>query len=428
MKYADKPKYMEAYIIHGKDVTPRWDYSHHLMPPVTSSVTFRLENVERGAKGFSQYASLDELPDEPIYIYERLEDPTAGMLEDRLATAEKGESAVTYSTGMAAISAAVCTFAKNGEHIVSHESIYGCTYSLFQNWLPRQGIKVDFVNMVKDDNWHAKITEKTRIIYFETPINPTLELIDIGKVKGIIDNINKGRDEGEKIFIVVDNTFASPYCQRPLEFGADIVVGSITKHIGGFNTGMGGYVVAPSKYHNQLMLYRKDHGGVLHSKTAWQHLVYGLPTLPNRIRQEMETANKLAHFLAERPEVKEVHYPGLETYPHYELAKRQMRSYDGSFAPGTLLYFVLNGDPSKAQKDGVKLINWLAKNALCYTLAVSLGCIKTLIEHPSSMTHSMIPPEEQMRAGIEPGGIRISVGLEEPEALMEELEMALKQI
>lgn len=426
MKYSDKPKYMEAFLIHGKDITPRWEYKHHLMPPITSSVTFRLENVERGAKGFDQYAKLDELPEEPIYIYERLEDPTTGMLEDRLATAEKAETVVTYATGMAAIAACMGILLKNGDHVLSHDSVYGCTYSLFQNWLPRQGVHVDWVNMVKNEKWKNHVNDKTKVIYFETPINPTMELLDIAEIRTVADEINKKRSEEDRLVIVVDNTFASPYCQRPLEIGADIVVGSLTKHIGGFNTGMGGYVASSAKYHNPLLMYRKDHGAVLHTKTAWNFLVYGLPTLPVRMRQQIDSAKKLVEFLVERPEVKEVHYPGLETYPQHKLARKQMKSYDGTFAPGALLYFVLNGEPEKAKENGAKLINWLAKNSLCYTLAVSLGCIKTLVEHPASMTHAAIPLEEQLEAGIEPGAIRISVGLEEPEMLIEDLKNAFE--
>lgn len=428
MKFSDKPKFMEAYFIHGNQVTPRWDYSHHLMPPVTSSVTYRLDSAERGAKGFDQYAKLSELPDDPIYLYERLGDPTCGMLEDRLATAEKGESALTFSTGMAAISACACILTENGDHVISHDSIYGCTYSFFTNWMPRRGVKVDFVNMVTDHGWIKKIKDNTRMIYFETPVNPTMDIIDIQEMRKIVDKINKTREEDKKILIVVDNTLASPYCQRPLEFGADFVVESLTKHIGGFNTGMGGVVICPFKYYNHLMLYRKDFGGVLHTKTAWQFLVYGLPTLPVRMRQQTETAGKLTNFLVTHPEIKAVHYPGLETYPHYELAKKQMRAYDGSFAPGGMIYFILKGSPKEAKEKGVKLINWLAKNSISYTLAVSLGCIKTLVEHPASMTHSAIPLEEQLEAGIEPGGIRLAVGLEEPEMLIEDLKRAFESI
>lgn len=419
---------MESYFIHGDNVTPRWDFSHHINPPITQSVAFRLDSVERGAEGFAEYATLDGAAKHPIYIYERLDEPTTGMLEDRLSAAEGGETAVTFSTGMAAISAIACLLAKNGEHIVSHDSIYGCTYSLFSNWMPRRGTSVSFVDMVKDESWQKNITEKTRIVYFETPINPTLELIDISKVCNIVAEINKKRSEKDRIYTVVDNTFASPFCQRPLEFGADIVIASMTKHLCGFGTSMGGVVIAPQKFYNPLLMYRKDFGGVLHGVSAWPILVYGLPTLGTRLRQQMKTTTDLAHFLAVHEKVREVHYPGLETHSYYELAKKQMRSYDGSFAPGSILNFVLKGSPADAKKKGVKLINWLAKNAITYTLAVSLGCVKTLIEHPSSMTHAAIPLEEQLKAGIEPGGIRLSVGLENFDMLKDELANGLKQI
>ncbi len=422
------PKYMESYFIHGDNVSPQWDYSHHLNPPVTESVTYRLESAERGAAGFACYANLAEQAEHPIYIYERLNEPTTGMLEDRLAAAEKGESALTFSTGMAAISAISCLLTGNGDHIVSHDSIYGCTYSLFSNWMPRRGTTVTFVNMVKEDDWFKHIKPNTRIVYFETPINPTLELLDIEDICKRIALINKGRPEDKRIYVVVDNTFASPYCQRPIELGADIVLASLTKHICGFNTCMGGVVIVPKKLYNPLLMYRKDFGGVLHGRSAWPILVYGLPTLASRLRQQMATAMEISKFLTAHPKVEDVHYPGLETYPQYELAKKQMRSYDGSFAPGALLHFILKGSPQEAKKKGVKLIDWLAKNSICYTLAVSLGCVKTLIEHPSSMTHSAIPLEEQLTAGIQPGGIRLSIGLEDPKMLKEEMEKGLAQI
>lgn len=422
------PKYMESYLIHGDDVSPRWDYSHHLNPPVTESVTFRLESTERGAEGFSCYSHLSDSMDHPIYIYERLAEPTCGMLEDRLAAAEHGESALTFSTGMAAISAITSLLTNVGDHIVSHDSIYGCTYSLFSNWMPKRGVQVTFVNMVKDKDWMTNIKENTRIVYFETPINPTLELLDIEEISKKIANINKNRPADKKIYVIVDNTFASPFCQRPLELGADIVIASLTKHICGFNTSMGGVVVVPEKLYDSLLVYRKDFGGSLHGRSAWPILVYGLPTLASRLRQQTKSAMELAQFLTKHPKVKDVHYPGLETYSHYELARKQMKSYDGSFIPGPMIYFVLNGKPEEAKKKGAKLIDWLAKNSVSYTLAVSLGCVKTLIEHPSSMTHSAIPLEEQLKAGLEPGGIRLSVGLEDPLMLKEELSKGLDQI
>ncbi|MBI2974661.1 MAG: aminotransferase class I/II-fold pyridoxal phosphate-dependent enzyme, partial [Deltaproteobacteria bacterium] len=198
------PKHMESYFIHGDNVSPRWDYSHHINPPITQSVAFRLESAERGAAGFSEYAKLSELSEHPIYLYERLDEPTTGMLEDRLAAAEGGESAVTFSTGMAAISAIVCILTKNGDHIVSHDSIYGCTYSLFSNWMPRRGTEVTFVNMAKDGGWIRCIKDDTRIIYYETPVNPTMDLIDIEAVYKIAADINKNKPKKKRIYTIVD--------------------------------------------------------------------------------------------------------------------------------------------------------------------------------------------------------------------------------
>jgi cystathionine beta-lyase/cystathionine gamma-synthase len=272
------------------------------------------------------------------------------------------------------------------------------------------------------------IRPETRAVFFETPINPTLELIDIAEVKKQIDAANKKRTEKDKIWMIVDNTFASPFCQRPMEFGADFVVASLTKHLSGFGTDMGGIVVGPKKFFRDLMLYRKDFGAVLSGKHAWPFLVYGLPSLTVRMRQTMKTATLLAKHLSGHPKVKEVRYPGLETFPQYELAKRQMRTFDGEFAPSSILFFVLKGKPDEAKAKGAKLMNWLAKNAISYTLAVSLGHCKTLIEHPSSMSHSAICSEDQVKAGIEPGGVRVAVGLEEPSILIEEMDLGLKEV
>lgn len=423
----DKPKFMEAFLIHGEDVTPKWDYSHHVVPPMTASVIYRLGSTERGAQGFAQFGDYEKMEHDPIYIYERIDEPTTGMLEDRLATAEGGEIGICFSTGMAAISALTAVLTGSGTHMISNDSIYGCTYSLFTNWMPRNGTEVTFVHMNGAD-LSKHIRPETRAVFFETPINPTLELIDIADVKRQIDAANKKRSEKDRIWMIVDNTFASPFCQRPMEHGADFVVASLTKHLSGFGTDMGGVIVGPKRFFRDLMLYRKDYGAVLSGKHAWPLLVYGLPSLTVRMRQTMRTATLLAKHLSDHPKVKEVRYPGLETFPQYELAKRQMRTFEGEFAPSSILYFVLKGRPQEAGQKGAKLMNWLAKNALSYTLAVSLGHCKTLIEHPSSMSHSSICSEDQVKAGIDPGGVRVAVGLEEPSILIEEMDRGLKEV
>jgi methionine-gamma-lyase len=421
------PKHMEAFLIHGEDVTPKWDYSHHVVPPMTASVIYRLGSVERGAKGFAQFGNYDAMNEDPIYIYERIDEPTTGMLEDRLAEAARGEMGICFSTGMAAISALTNALTKTGDHILSNDSVYGCTYSLFTSWMPRLGVATSFAHFNGAD-LGSLIRPNTRIVYFETPINPTLELIDIEAVCKTVAEINKTRREEDRVLVVVDNTFASPICQRPIEWGVDFVVESLTKHCSGFGTDMGGIIIGPRRYFRELMSYRKDFGGVLSGRHAWPFLVYGLPSLSIRLQRTMATATAVATFLAQHPKVDHVRYPGLETFPQYALAQKQMRTYDGKFAPSSILYFVLKGAPDEAKAKGAKLMDWLAANALSYTLAVSLGHCKTLIEHPSSMTHSAISLEDQAKAGIDPGGVRLACGLEEPAILIEEMERALEQI
>lgn len=421
------PKSIPSYLIHGEIQSSRWDYSHHLVPPVSATATYRLGSVERGAAGFREFAQLNAMPEHPIYIYGRLDEPTTAMLEDRLAAAEMGESAIVFGSGMAAISAIFGLLSSPGDHIISHETIYGCTYSLLTNWLGKRGHSVTFANLVRDD-LNQSITSKTRIVFFETPVNPNLDLIDIGAVRKTIDDHNATRSPENKIWLVVDNTFASPVCQRPITLGADIVVQSLTKHISGFGTEIGGAVICPKELHNLFLVYRKDFGAMLSAHSAWTILVYGLPTLYMRQKQECETAMKVAKFLANHPKIDKVLYPGLETFPQYQLAQKQMRTADGDFAPGSLLYFILKGDPEKARANGGKLANWLAEKSVCYSLAVSLGQIKTLIEHPSTMSHSVIPLDDQIKGGIAPGGLRLSLGLEDAHVLIEELDQGLSTI
>jgi len=428
-----KPKkeyQMRTHLIHGNFESKKWDYDHHVIPPISSSSTYRLSSAHRGAQGFFEFAC-DDLGGErqvPIYIYERLDEPTRGMLEENLAYAERGEICVTFASGMAAISAAVSVNVKAGEEIVAHKILYGCTYSLFTNWLPRFGIKTRFADLTDDDEFLHAINERTRVVYFETPVNPTLQLIDIAHIRSLVDQVNAHRREGERIIIIVDNTFATPYCQRPIERGADIVVDSLTKNIGGFGTDMGGAVIAPRTYYNLLMLYRKDFGGVLSSKSAWSIMVYGLSTLATRMVNQQKTAMRVAQFLEHHPKVARVHYPGLESFPQAQLARQQMLDFSGKFAPGSLIYFTLKGDGLRASEAAERLIDFIAQYSYTITLAVSLGHIKTLIESPYSMTHSAMPDEEKLTKGIEPGGVRLSIGLEDWRDIIEDLDKALDHI
>ena len=428
----DNEKYSkETRLIYGRSHSEKWDYSHHVIPPISSSATYRLDSAQRGAQGFIEFAHTSEQPKhkEPIYIYDRLGEPNKDILEENLAFAEGGDTALTLASGMAALSAVFGILLKTGDEIIAHRTLYGCTYSLLTTWYPRYGIGVQFINLHLLEALEAAITPATRVIFFETPVNPTLTLIDIAAIAAIARKVNSTREEAEHIRVVVDNTFATPFCQRPLELGADFVMHSLTKGIGGFGTDMGGVIISPQRYNDMMLLYRKDFGGVLATKSAWPILVYGLPTLSLRVKREIESAMKVAAYLHGHPMVKEVNYPGLPSFPQYELARRQMLDFDGNFAPGTLMYFTLHSTSPQHSRDlGERFINYAADKAYTITLAVSLGHLRSLIEHPGSMTHSAIPAEEQVKRGLDPGGIRLSIGIEHPDDIIQDLESAFAHL
>ncbi len=420
----------ETRLIWGESITPKWDYSHHVIPPISSSSMFRLDSTKRGARGFVEFAhhagDFKVESKAPVYIYDRLGEPNKDLLEENLAAAEQGECAVTFSTGMAAISALCGILLGSGGEIVAHKMLYGCTYSLFKNWLPRYRISVKWADFNDQKALDRAITPHTRLLYFESPVNPTMDLIDFSSVIEIAARHNRHRSQEHRLFTAVDNTFATPFCQRPIEHGIDFVVQSLTKGICGFGTDMGGVVVGPHWSYDQLLMYRKDFGGVLASKSAWPLLVYGLPSLAVRFRQQMQSAHIVAEALERDKRISVVKFPGLESYPQKILARTQMQDYEGKFAPGTILYFVPKGNtPAERHRKAEELVDYVAEHSYAMTLAVSLGSIRTLIEHPGSMTHSSIPPEKQMEGGMDPGGIRLSIGLERPEDIFNDLQEAL---
>jgi cystathionine beta-lyase/cystathionine gamma-synthase len=420
---------LRTHLIHGNFESKKWDYNHHVVPPASHSTAFRLTSLERGAKGFVQFASADEALSGhiPIYIYDRLDEPTRAMLEENLAYAEGGEICVTFASGMAAISAALGTALRAGQEALAHHILYGCTYSLMTNWLPRFGVQVRFADFLKPESLLEQVTPATRVLYFETPVNPTMELVDIAAIRRVADEVNAHRNEKERLLVIVDNTFATPYCQRPLRLGADIVVESLTKGLGGFGTDMGGALIASKEWYNNVMLFRKDFGGVLAPRSAWSIMVYGLPTLAARMANMQKTAQRVAEFLCRHPKVASVSYPGAECFAQKALARRQMVSPDGKFGPGSMMYFVLKEAENK-QSRAEKLVDYLAEHAYSITLAVSLGQIKTLIEHPFSMTHSALPDDQKRRLGLNPEGVRLSVGLEDWHDIIRDLELALEGV
>jgi len=421
----------EAHLIYGKMDDPRWDYSHHLLPPISASATFRLDSARRGAQGFAEFAhSSDELTvrtKAPIYIYDRLGEPNKDMLEENLAFAEGGDIAVSFTSGMAAVSGVLGILTGAGSEILAHGTLYGCTYSLLTTWYPRLKIGVKFIDFTDINEVRRSITRSTRVLYFESPVNPTLRLIDMRAIADLVASVNRNRSDVDRIYTVVDSTFATPYCQRPISLGIDFVVHSLTKGIGGFGTDIGGVVIGPQWSLDLLMLYRKDFGGVLSSRAAWPVLVQGLPSLALRMRQMQETAMIVAEFLSTRKEIECTRYPGLPSFNQAALARAQMVDYDGNFAPGSMIYFVMRGDTAQdALAHAERFINHVAQNAYCITLAVSLGNIRTLVEHPGSMTHSAIPAEEQVAKGLDPGGIRLAIGLEKPGDIIKDLTVSLE--
>jgi cystathionine beta-lyase/cystathionine gamma-synthase len=417
-KGAYQPPYSKhSFLVHGKFMSEKWDFEHHVVPPVSSSSTYRLETAERGEAGFCGFSDPAERAHRRggIFIYDRLDEPTRAMLEERLAFVEEGEACVAFSTGMAAIAAALGVTLRAGDEVVAHHALYGCTYSLLTNWMPRMGVRVRYLDFTKPDRFARALGPKTRVALYETPVNPTLELVDIAAVSA--------ECRRRKILSIVDNTFATPFCQRPLSLGADFAVHSLTKNICGFGTDMGGAVVTRRGFESDLLLYRKDFGGVLSSKNAWPILVYGLPSLELRLRKEEQNALELARFLEGHPKVARVAYPGLESFPQRELARRQMTDFDGTFAPSNMIYFVLRGGDKAASR----LVNHCSRHAYTITLAVSLGQIRTLIEKPTGMTHSALPPAVRRAGHLSPGGVRLSAGIEDAGDIIHDLREALKR-
>jgi cystathionine beta-lyase/cystathionine gamma-synthase len=406
-------------IVHGAAKTPRWDYAHHVVPPLTASTTFRLESVKRAARGFNEFGAFRKESDASILIYDRLEEPTRGLLESQIASMEGADACLTFASGMAAVSAALGCLLQSGDEVVAHTLLYGCTHSLFTNWYPKLGIKVRRVDFTDAKAVARAVNSRTRALYFESPVNPTLDLVDLRAISDLAAKANRGRKR--RVYTVIDNTFATPFGQRPIEHGIDVTLHSLTKNIGGFGTEVGGAVCCSKDVFPRLASYRKDFGGILSPKAAWAILVYGVPTIPLRIKRQQYSALHVARYLQNHPLVAMVRYPGLDSFPQHALALRQMRDFDGGFAPGNMIYFKLD----ERKIDAVKFVDHVAQNAYCVTLAVSLGHTKTLIELPSGMTHSAYAGSGPMK---ENRGVRLSIGLESPVDIIKDLDASLRAV
>lgn len=366
--------------------------------PIYQTSTFQFESAEEGARCFTGESD--------GYIYTRLGNPTIKVLENIVTELEKGYGGVATSSGMGAVSTVYMALLNQGDHIVSSSAVYGPSRTLIESHFSRFGIESTYIDTSDIENVKRAIRPNTKILYVESPANPTISITDLEACAKIAKQNN--------IILVVDNTFASPYLQQPISFGADVVLHSITKFINGHADVVGGIIVAANKE-----LYER-----LHSMMTFlgcnmdPHQAYlvirGLKTLSLRVERAQTNAIEIAHFLENHPKVEWVKYPGLLSHPQYELAKRQMKG------PGSMISFGLKG----GLEAGRKLMNSV-KLAI---LAVSLGGVETLIEHPASMTHSKVSEEEKRKSGITDGLVRYSVGIEDVNDLIEDLKQALEKV
>ncbi|WP_270942467.1 methionine gamma-lyase [Romboutsia lituseburensis] len=393
-----KEKRFATRAIHGGH--HRDPLSGALTTPIYKTSTFVFDSAEQGGRRFAL--------EEGGYIYSRLGNPTNAQLEEKVAILEGAEACVSTASGIGAITSALWTALKAGDHVVASKTLYGCTYAMFNHGMSRYGVEVTFVDASNLDEVKAAMKANTKVVYLETPANPDLKLIDIKAVSEIAHTV-------EGCIVMVDNTFCTPYIQRPIEHGADVVVHSATKYLNGHGDVLAGFVAGKLDFINQVRLFGiKDMtGSVLSSFDAYL-VIRGMKTLQVRMDRHCSNAMEVAKFLEGHANVEKVNYPGLESFPQYDLAKRQMDQ------PGGMIAFEVKG----GLEAGKKLLNSLE---LC-TLAVSLGDCETLIQHPASMTHSPYTPEERAEAGISEGLIRISVGLEDAEDIIADLKQGLDRL
>lgn len=370
-----------------------------LATPIYQTSTFVFESAEQGGRRFAG--------EEKGYIYTRLGNPNHTEIEAKIAHLEGGEAAVATSSGMGAITALLWTVLQSGDHMVAAKTLYGCTYAYFSHGLERNGIEVSFVDITDLDEVRRAFKKNTKVLYFETPSNPTLELADIEALSEIAHEFGA--------LVVVDNTFSTPYLQRPLEMGADVVVHSATKYLNGHGDVIAGFVVGKEDLMHEVRMFGvKDMTGAVLGPFEAYLILRGMKTLSIRMERHCSSAMKVAEWLEKHPLIDKVYYPGLPSFPQYALAKKQMK------LPGALIAIEMKG--------GYEAAKALINNVSLWTVAVSLGDIESLIQHPASMTHSTYEPEQRIKAGITDGLVRLSVGLEDPEDLILDLEQALARV
>ncbi|CAG8867019.1 L-methionine gamma-lyase [Pseudomonas fluorescens] len=379
-------------IHHGYD-----PQSHQgaLVPPVYQTATYAFASVEYGAACFAGEAG--------GHFYSRISNPTLALLEARMASLEGGEAGLALASGMGAICSTMWTLLRPGDELIVGRTLYGCTFGFLHHGIGEFGIKVRHVDLNDAVALRAALNPSTRMIYFETPANPNMQLVDIAMVAGI------ARAHG--ILTVVDNTYCTPYLQRPLELGADLVVHSATKYLSGHGDITAGLVVGHKALVDRIRLAGlKDMTGAVLSPQDASLLMRGMKTLSLRMDRHCSNAQQIAEFLERQPLIEMIHYPGLPSFPQHELAQRQMRK------PGGMIAFELQG--------GIEAGRRLMNAFQLFSRAVSLGDAESLAQHPASMTHSSYSEQERARHGISEGLVRLSVGLEDIDDLIADMDQA----
>ena len=371
-----------------------------LAMPIYQTSTFIFDSAEQGGRRFAL--------EEAGYIYTRLGNPTTTTLENKIAALEEGEAGIAMSSGMGAISSTLWTVLKAGDHVVTDKTLYGCTFALMNHGLTRFGVEVTFVDTSNLEEVKNAMKENTRVVYLETPANPNLKIVDL-------EGVCKVAHTNPNTLVIVDNTFATPYMQKPLKLGVDIVVHSATKYLNGHGDVIAGLVVTKQELADQIRFVGlKDMTGAVLGPQEAYYIIRGLKTFEIRMERHCKNARTIVDFLNKHPKVEKVYYPGLETHPGYEIAKKQMKDF------GAMISFELKG--------GFEAGKTLLNNLKLCSLAVSLGDTETLIQHPASMTHSPYTKEEREVAGITDGLVRLSVGLENVEDIIADLEQGLEKI
>lgn len=376
---------------------PRDTYGS-LIPPIYQTSTFYFASTDDAVKACGDYAE--------SFAYSRITNPSLDYMEQKLAALEHGKGAVSYASGMGAVAGALLAALKCGDHVIFTKAKYSGTEDITSDWLPRFGIEHDSFQADHLEELEPLIKPNTKVIYVETPANPTMVLVDLAEVAKIAHR------HGAKVF--VDNTFATPYNTNPLDLGVDVVIHSLTKYIGGHGDLLGGAVISnDTEFLRQCRLGTLMHFGAVMAPFTAFLVCRGMKTLGVRMRQHNENALKIARWLEADPRIETVRYPFLESNPQYDIAKKQMRGGGG----------MISFDVKGGLEAGKKFINSLK---LC-TLAVSLGDTETLVEQAAAMTHTMIPKEVREAAGITDGMIRMSVGLEDPDDIIADLDQALSR-